>query len=62
VDSATPYYPFCLYCPEHLGNDSPEAHNLRLHPESYVIPGLERWQVPFAERRADAAPAEAPPV
>ena len=50
VDSEAPYYPYCKYCVVRTGYNSESAHYQKLHPEAYVIPGLETWQIPFNER------------
>jgi len=47
VDSAVPYFPYCRYCSAHRGFSFMGSHSRKLHQESYVIPGLEKWQVPF---------------
>jgi MoaA/NifB/PqqE/SkfB family radical SAM enzyme len=46
----SPYYPYCLYCGDRLGCNWEGTHNQRLHSDLYLIPGLEKWQVPFNER------------
>ncbi|MFH1113048.1 MAG: radical SAM protein [Pseudomonadota bacterium] len=50
LDSRNPYYPYCAYCVVRNGFNSESAHYQKLHPEAYVIPGLESWQIPFNER------------
>lgn len=50
VDSDTPYYPYCKYCVVRNGFNSESAHYQKLHPDAYLIPGLEHWQIPFNER------------
>jgi MoaA/NifB/PqqE/SkfB family radical SAM enzyme len=50
VDSDKPYYPYCRYCSTRLGIGIQGAHDQATHAESYVIPGLERLQVPFNQR------------
>jgi MoaA/NifB/PqqE/SkfB family radical SAM enzyme len=47
LDSPSPYFPYCRYCPIRLGLNREVSHKQSLHAESYVIPGLERLQVPF---------------
>lgn len=50
IDSETPFYPYCRFCSEKNGFAYQTSHNQRMHEECYVIPGLEKWQVPFKER------------
>ncbi len=50
LDSTNPYYPYCKYCVVRNGYNSESAHYQKLHPEAYIIPGLECWQIPFNER------------
>jgi MoaA/NifB/PqqE/SkfB family radical SAM enzyme len=47
LDSPTPYFPYCRYCPTRLGLNQESFHKMSLHAESYVITGLEHLQVPF---------------
>ncbi len=50
IDSETPYYPYCRFCSERKGFVSESSHNQKLHEECYLIPGLEKWQIPFNKR------------
>jgi MoaA/NifB/PqqE/SkfB family radical SAM enzyme len=50
VDSENPYYPYCKYCVVRTGYNSESSHYQKAHPDAYVIPGLEEWQIPFNER------------
>lgn len=50
MDSETPFYPYCKFCTENKGFAYESSHNQKMHEECYVIPGLEKWQVPFKTR------------
>lgn len=50
MDSPTPYFPYCRYCSTRLGLNQESSHKQNLHAESYVIPELEHFQVPFNQR------------
>lgn len=50
IDSNEPYYPHCLHCSVRLGVNSESSHNQKLEPQTFLIPGLEKWQIAFNRR------------
>jgi MoaA/NifB/PqqE/SkfB family radical SAM enzyme len=48
--SSAPYFPYCRHCLIQEGYGTQAARD-EVGPDAYVIPGLERWQVPFTDRR-----------
>jgi MoaA/NifB/PqqE/SkfB family radical SAM enzyme len=51
VTSETPYFPHCSYCIQRWGCNDESAHHQQLLSDTYVINGLEDWQVPFNQRQ-----------
>ena len=53
LNSSSPYFPYCLHCPNRLGVNQEASHIQAYYPEAYVINGLEAWQVPFNPREQE---------
>lgn len=53
IDSDEPYYPHCLHCSVRLGVNSESSHNQKLEPHTFLIPGLEKWQIEFNRREEE---------
>jgi MoaA/NifB/PqqE/SkfB family radical SAM enzyme len=50
VDSDAPFFPYCRFCYKNQGLSFESSHNMNLHADAYVIPGLETLQIPFNQR------------
>lgn len=55
IDSDKPYFPHCSDCSVRLGVNSESSHNQKIDPGTFLIPGLEQWQIAFNKREEENA-------
>lgn len=53
IDSDNTYFPHCSDCSVRLGVNSESSHNQKIDPETFLIPGLEQWQIGFNKREEE---------